>query len=72
MRIIIFLILAGIILVIIQQSNMIVTEKVMDRRLGVATDHTHIELDNLVKYLQNLPQKIHRVFLQRKHYRESF
>ena len=57
-KIFLFLIIAFIIIFGVQQSNLIENKKVMDQRLGVATDENHLNWNNLQKYFSNLQKKI--------------
>ena len=67
MRIAILLLIICIFFAIIQQSHLFVTEKVMDDKLGLAIDKTHVEWSNLTEYLQNIPEEVKKFFLKAKH-----
>ena len=64
-----FLIILFLIIFIVQQSNLIEAKKVMDARLGVATEEFHLNWDNLQKYLDNIPKETKKIFSKKPHHR---
>lgn len=50
-----------LVMFIVNQSNLFETVKVMDSRLGVAKDETHINWDNLFKYFDGIVAKVKKI-----------
>ncbi len=54
-----------IIIFVVQQSNLVETKKVYDNRLGVATDQTNLNWNNLITYFHDLKKNIEKKFERR-------
>ncbi|HOW34843.1 MAG TPA: hypothetical protein PL155_00305 [Candidatus Omnitrophota bacterium] len=60
-KFLIIVLILCLVLFIIQQSNLFETVRVMDGRLGVPKDETHINWDNLSKYFDGIVAKIKKI-----------
>lgn len=65
------LLIVFIVFFIVQQSNLMETKKVMDARLGVATEQYSVNWDNLGKYFIEIKKKIEKM-MSRRHHRSSY
>lgn len=66
-KLIFILIIIFLVAFIIQQSHLFETTRVMDVRLGVATDQYRVNWDNLFEYLNNIPKEVKKKFFPRRH-----
>ena len=60
-KFLLFLMFIFTVIFIIQQSRLVETKRVMDVRLGVSIEESHLNWDNLFKYLHDIPVKIKKM-----------